>query len=101
MWILRSSGPQESGRAGRTFRISAGNPRTIGRSAMADFRVDVAMVSRVHCRFTVAFDGQLEIEDLSSTNGTFVNNARVGRAALAAGDRVRIGKLEMVVVRGH
>jgi pSer/pThr/pTyr-binding forkhead associated (FHA) protein len=99
MWILRSTpGPDESRL--RTFRVTAARPRIIGRSRVADFRVDVPKVSRLHCRLEASAAGNLEIEDLSSTNGTFVNDERIERAALAPGDRVRVGSLEMLVEKG-
>ena len=50
----------------------------------ADFILDVALVSRLHCRLT-AGDDQLEVVDLKSTNGTFVNDKRVEKAKLADG----------------
>ena len=39
--------------------------------------LDVALVSRFHCRFTASQEGGLLLEDLGSTNGTFVNDKRV------------------------
>ena len=59
--------------------------------------VDAALVSRVHCRLTVSDAGLLEVQDLESTNGTWVNDRRVERLALAAGDRLRVGRVELVV----
>jgi pSer/pThr/pTyr-binding forkhead associated (FHA) protein len=104
MWILRTPDQfAEDARANpdspkpRTFRIPPGRPKTFGRSGVADFTVDVPMVSRVHCRLIAADPGRLEIEDLDSTNGTFVNGERVQRAQLAGGDLVRNGRLELVV----
>ena len=90
MWILQS----EEG----TFRLTPGAVMTIGRASAADFIVDVALVSRVHCRLT-ATDGHVEVEDLSSTNGTFVNDKKVDRANLATGDRLRVGRVELTVER--
>ena len=90
MWILQS----DEG----TFRLTPGAVKTIGRASAADFIVDVALVSRVHCRLT-ATDGHLEVEDLSSTNGTFVNDKKVDRANLATGDRLRVGRVELTIER--
>ncbi len=56
-------------------------------------------MSRVHCRLTTDAQGNLEVEDLRSTNGTFVNGRRVRRSALAPGDRLRVGRTELVVER--
>lgn len=95
MWVLRST-PESDGPA-RTFRIATGATRTLGRAVRADFILEAAMVSRVHCRLSVSPDGQLEVVDLGSTNGTFVNDRRVERAVLVAGDRLRLGRAELRV----
>jgi len=88
MWILEGTGA--------TFRLKPGAVKTVGRAPRADFILDVALVSRLHCRLTAAADN-LEVVDLSSTNGTFVNDKRVKKATLAAGDRLRIGRVELTV----
>ncbi|MGE0704386.1 MAG: FHA domain-containing protein [Vicinamibacterales bacterium] len=72
--------------------------KTVGRAPRADFIVDAALVSRVHCRLE-ANEEKLEVIDLSSTNGTFVNDRRVTRAPLAGGDRLRVGRIELTVER--
>ena len=96
MWILRTISDAD---AEQTFRILPGAIRTLGRASGADFIVDAALVSRVHCRLTALPDGALEVRDLESTNGTFVNGARVGIARLAAGDRLQVGRMELVALR--
>jgi len=96
MWILKVA---TEGLSEKTFRILPGNARTVGRSAGADFIVDAALVSRVHCRLTALADGGLELVDLESTNGSFVNGERVERARLSPGDRLQIGRLELVATR--
>ena len=88
MWILRSDET--------TIRLLPGAVKTVGRVTGADFIVDAALVSRVHCRLT-ATDDALEVVDLSSTNGTFVNDKRIEKAKLSAGDRLRIGRVELTV----
>jgi pSer/pThr/pTyr-binding forkhead associated (FHA) protein len=90
MWILQSPDA--------TFRLKSGAIKTVGRAPRADFILDVALVSRLHCRLT-AGDDQLEVVDLKSTNGTFVNDKRVAKARLALGDRLRIGRVELTVER--
>lgn len=92
MWILQS--PEG------TFRLKSGAIKTVGRAPRADFILDAALVSRLHCRLT-AGDDQLEVMDLKSTNGTFVNGKRVEKAKLATGDRLRIGRVEMTVDRAQ
>jgi|SRR3954468_11131376 len=95
MWILRTV---TDGHPEKTFRIVPGENRTLGRATGADFIVNAALVSRLHCRFTVLPDGALEVHDLESTNGTFVNGARVDTARLAVGDRLQVGRLELVAL---
>jgi pSer/pThr/pTyr-binding forkhead associated (FHA) protein len=90
MWILQGSET--------TFRLGSGSIKTVGRAPRADFVVDAALVSRVHCRLT-ATDDRLEVVDLKSTNGTFVNGKRVQKAHLSAGDRLRVGRVELTVDR--
>ncbi len=96
MWILRSreaDGPL-------TLRLVSGVSKTVGRAPVVDFILDAALVSRRHCRIT-ARDDRLEVEDLSSTNGTFVNDQRVDKGELRAGDRLRIGRVELIVEKGN
>ena len=64
----------------------------------SDFIVADALVSRVHCRLTASAQ-QLVIEDLQSTNGTYVNGVRLKLSTLEDGDRVRLGQVEFNVVR--
>jgi pSer/pThr/pTyr-binding forkhead associated (FHA) protein len=62
----------------------------IGRSSELDMVLVEDMVSRRHARISMNGD-QVTIEDLGSTNGTFVNGERVKRMSLSDGDRVLIG----------
>ena len=93
MWILQRSEPTDEG---FTFRLRSGAIKTVGRAPRADFIVDAALVSRLHCRLTASEEG-VEVVDLSSTNGTFVNDKRVKKATLASGDRLRVGRVELKV----
>lgn len=79
-----------------TFRILPGNIKTVGRATRADFIVDAPLVSRVHCRLT-AGAAELEVFDLDSTNGTFVNGERIDRALLKIGDRLGVGRVELTI----
>ena len=96
MWILKTITEDIPE---RTFRILSGGIRTIGRSTGADFIVDAALVSRVHCRLSAMPNGELEVRDLDSTNGTYVNGARVETARLASGDKLRVGRVELVATQ--
>ena len=95
MWILKSTAKE--GKKPVTFRLPPGAVKTIGRAPRADFIVDALMVSRVHCRVSVTSPDRLELKDLRSTNGTFVNGRRVEHARLAPGDLIRIGRMELAV----
>ena len=95
MWILHAA---ESEAGPITFRVSPGATKTLGRAPRADFILEAALVSRLHCRLEAGLDN-LEVVDLASTNGTFVNGARVERAVLRNGDTLAVGKVEFVVSR--
>lgn len=97
MWLLKTA---TEGFPEQTFRMLPGSVRTLGRAVGADFILDAALVSRVHCRFTALEDGSLEVTDLDSTNGTFVNGRRVASARLSPGDRLQVGRVELVALRG-
>ena len=64
---------------------------TVGRDDDVELRLHDAGVSRHHAKFIVASDGAVTVIDLDSTNGTFVNDARVELCPLRHGDTVRIG----------
>ena len=68
----------------------------IGRDPRADLHLESVFPSRMHAVIEVA-DGVLTIVDLGSTSGTYVNDARVAKSALAAGDRIRIADATIVV----
>jgi len=88
MWILKADAT--------TFRVKSGATKTVGRAPRADFILDVALVSRLHCRLE-AGDDTIDVIDLSSTNGTYVNGKRVKRATLTSGDRLRVGRVELTI----
>ncbi|HSL21561.1 MAG TPA: FHA domain-containing protein [Vicinamibacterales bacterium] len=95
MWVLREADAEN----GLTFRLTAGSVRTVGRARRADFILDAALVSRLHCRLTARADGGLEIEDLGSTNGTYVNGKKLARAELKDGDELGVGRIKLTVKR--
>ncbi len=64
---------------------------TIGRLPDNNVQIDNLAVSGHHARISWE-QGQYIVEDLGSLNGTYVNNERVGKAALKHGDKVKIGK---------
>ena len=91
-WILHSASEPPI-----TLRLTPGSVKTIGRTTRADFIVDRALVSRVHCRLTADRSDQLVVEDLGSTNGILVNGRKVTRTVLRAGDRLTVGRVEFEV----
>ncbi len=84
---------------GGEFPLAEGVPVVVGRSSDLDMVLVEEMVSRRHARIELT-GGVVQVEDLGSTNGTFVNGERVIRGALAEGDRLLIGTsiLKLVIL---
>ncbi len=81
---------------GRRLRFSEAEI-TIGRDDDCQIRLTSVDVSKRHCRLRFA-DGALSVQDLGSSNGTFVNDVRIdGETRLAPGDRLRIGPMVLEV----
>jgi pSer/pThr/pTyr-binding forkhead associated (FHA) protein len=77
----------------------AGKTLTVGRNEAAQPPVDDILMSRLH--FWIAPAGQgYQIEDLNSTNGTFVNGVRITTRQLRANDLIRAGDSHFVFVDG-
>lgn len=72
----------------------------IGRANECDFLIDGKEVSRQHARVYYK-DGKYVIEDLKSTNGTFVNGRRIDVAELHHGDEINIGNFTIVFDDGR
>jgi phosphoserine phosphatase RsbU/P len=65
---------------------------TIGRSSMNDLPISDKMLSRQHARIVKDDNGGLQVEDLGSRNGTFLNGERLAAPQpLKAGDRITLG----------
>lgn len=81
-------------------RIKLDKPSLVaGRIAPADLVLDSTMVSRKHCRFDL-YGERMMLTDLGSTNGTFVNGARIaGETALEDGAQITIGTYQMTYQR--
>ena len=72
---------------------------TVGRAATCDLVVSDTYVSNVHARI-FAKDGAYWLEDLGSTNGTYMNRAKVAvPTAIGPGDEIRIGKASLELRR--
>ncbi len=96
MWILQTATDADGD--SWTFRMAPGAIKTVGRAARADFVVEAALVSRLHCRLT-ASDSTIDVVDLDSTNGTYINDQRIRSGTLGNGDRLKIGRVEMTIAR--
>jgi hypothetical protein len=67
----------------------------LGRGVSNDVRLEDPSVSGSHCQITV--DGSsVTIKDMGSTNGTFVNRAKIQEIQLVSGQPLRLGSLDMV-----
>ncbi len=71
----------------------------IGKAPDNDFVVDDAHVSRHHARLTRQADGCLFLEDLGSTNGTFVNDIQIAQKRITPADTVRLGDAYQLPIR--
>jgi hypothetical protein len=79
----------------RSFSVVR-NMTVIGRREDCDLRIPVGDVSRKHCRLVRTDDG-IRIEDLGSSNGTYVNGERIQESELNAGDTVGVGPVQFIV----
>jgi len=78
-------------RKGTRVAVPLAGPLLAGRSGDAGLYLEDTFVSGRHARFTVTSEG-LVVEDLGSTNGTFVNGSEIsGPTLLGPGDQVAIG----------
>jgi hypothetical protein len=74
---------------GRVFPVA--DELTVGRAAGCGITIDDTYASQLHAR-VFRRDGQLFVEDLGSTNGTYLNRAKVsGPMAIGRGDRLQVG----------
>ncbi|GMV16835.1 MAG: DUF4388 domain-containing protein [Polyangiaceae bacterium] len=82
---------------GGEYPLEEGRQIVIGRSSDLDMVLVEEMVSRRHAQISMN-GGVISIEDLGSTNGTFVNGEKIQRATLREGDRVLVGTSILKVV---
>jgi len=82
---------------GGEFPLTERSEIVVGRSSDLDMVLVEDMVSRRHARI-VCSDADITIEDLGSTNGTFVNGEKIKRTSLKEGDRVLIGTSILKVI---
>ncbi len=81
--------------AGVDVRAAEDRPLFIGRAPGSAILLDDLRVSRQHARIAPG-DGGVQLEDLNSANGVFVNGRRIARHTLAPDDVIRIGPYRLV-----
>lgn len=72
----------------------------IGRSSKCRIRLWLQDASRVHSRI-IYEDEEYHVEDMDSTNGTFINGVRVQKCILRNNDKIQIGDARIVFVEGR
>jgi DNA-binding CsgD family transcriptional regulator len=94
MWLVATSAVPGN----LPFRLDEGE-YVLGRTKKAQIVIADAAISRRHARFVCTRNG-LTIEDLNSSNGTFVNELPItGQQQLQVGDRVRLGMVTCLISR--
>ena len=85
-----------------THPLPAGGSISVGRDDSADVRITDEHASRLHARFHIDAGGTLAVEDLQSSNGTFVRGERIEtgrRLPIQLGEAVTIGFTHLMVQR--
>lgn len=70
---------------------------TIGRNVKNDIQIDNLSVSKQHARI-VKRQGKYFIEDMKSTNGTYLNEKKIAKKKLANNDVITIGKHTLLAI---
>jgi signal transduction histidine kinase len=83
---------------GRRFDLAAA-AQTLGRDAANPIQLHDNEASRRHAELH-GENGEFELVDLQSSNGTWVNDKKIERATLRTGDRVQIGRTQMLFTGG-
>jgi len=94
-WVLV---PLVTALSGKEYPVTGS--MVLGRSNECEICLAVSHLSRKHARLTVTNRG-LEVLDLDSANGTFVNGHRVERAILKPGDQVRFDTVSFQITGPH
>jgi DNA-binding CsgD family transcriptional regulator len=76
--------------AGKLFPLTTGST-ILGRGSTSDLALDDDGVSRLHAKIAISEDGVVNLIDLDSTNGTYLNGARIDVSIVREGDRIQIG----------
>ena len=83
--LISTSGEQ-------TIDVAPGRRIVVGRAATSDVPIYDPTISRRHAEVALA-NGGVQVKDLGSSNGTFVNGARVTETVAGSGDVVTFGKV--------
>ena len=95
--VLRLRVVEPAEQSGRAYELS--DELTVGRVAGCQITLEDTYASQLHAR-VFRKDGQLFVEDLGSTNGTYLNRKKVtAPVALRKGDRLQVGKTVMELSR--
>lgn len=84
---------------GRNY-IVRGDSTSIGRDSHNQIRLNDTEVSRQHAKVIRMAEGEFELHDSGSSNGTYVNSQQVQRVVLQSGDRVQLGRTLMIFTVG-
>ncbi|MDG1875360.1 MAG: FHA domain-containing protein, partial [Mariniblastus sp.] len=79
---------------GKTFTVTE-KKITIGRDFSNSIRLEDVEVSRLHCSILFEAD-KVTLVDEGSSNGTFVNGVLVGQSPLVRGDKIQVGKTQII-----
>ena len=85
----------ENGHPARKKFVLIGTHIIVGRSPVNDVTVDDPMSSEKHFRMEFEQDQPIFLEDLGSTNGTYVNGKRIRKVELHDNDLIKIGRTEL------
>jgi diguanylate cyclase (GGDEF)-like protein len=83
---------------GKKFKLEA-RTALIGRAGTCEIHLDQEEISRTHCK-VVSANGQVQIYDLESTNGTYVNDQLVSEHVMQDGDLIKIGRTILKFLSG-
>lgn len=72
-------------------KLSSNNRLILGRGADAQLAISDAKISGVHCQIIFKYD-RMEIVDLNSKNGTYLNGIRIDQSEVFIGDEILIGE---------
>ena len=93
-YVIVIAGPN----VGEMFKV--GGLTEIGRGQTVGIQIHDSEISRRHARLTMLGD-EILVEDLGSTNGTFVNGLPIDKCALVDGDKIQVGTTTILKFSYH